>query len=39
MKYKPSVNSQELMDMGYTGAELGKKIKELELENFKKLYD
>ena len=38
MKYKPSVNSQELMDMGYKGAELGKKIKELELENFKKLY-
>ena len=39
IKYKPSVNSQELIEMGYKGAELGKKIKELELENFKKLYD
>jgi len=39
MKYKPSVNSQELIDMGYKGADLGKKIKELELEKFKKLYD
>lgn len=39
MKYKPSVNSQELMDMGYNGIDLGKKIKELELQNFKKLYD
>ena len=39
MKYKPSVNSQELIEIGYKGAELGKKIKELELENFKKLYD
>lgn len=39
MKYKPSVNSQELIDMGYKGVDLGKKIKELELENFKKLYD
>ena len=39
IKYKPSVNSQELIDMGYKGADLGKKIKELELEKFKKLYD
>lgn len=38
IKYKPSVNSQELIDFGYKGAELGKKIKELELENFKKLF-
>lgn len=38
IKYKPSVNSQELIEMGYKGADLGKKIKELELENFKKLF-
>lgn len=39
IKYKPSVNSQDLINLGYSGLELGKKIKELELENFKKLYD
>jgi poly(A) polymerase len=35
--YKPSVSSQELMDMGYKGAELGQKIKELEKINFENL--
>jgi tRNA nucleotidyltransferase/poly(A) polymerase len=35
--YKPSVNSQELMDKGFKGRDLGIKIKELEIEKFKQM--
>jgi len=35
--FKPSVNSQDLMDKGFKGRDLGIKIKELEIENFKEL--
>ena len=34
--YKPSVSSHDLMDKGFKGAELGREIKRLEIENFKK---
>lgn len=34
--YKPSVSSQDLMDKGFKGAELGREIKRMEIENFKK---
>lgn len=37
LKFKPSVSSQELMDRGITGKELGIKIREMEIENFKKM--
>ena len=37
VEFRPSVSSKELMDQGITGRELGLKIKELEIENFKKL--
>ncbi|NBO23476.1 hypothetical protein EBU94_09095, partial [bacterium] len=37
LRYKPSVSSKELMDQGYQGAELGRKIKELEKLNFERL--
>ncbi len=37
LRYKPSVSSKELMDQGFKGAELGKKIKELEKTNFERL--
>lgn len=37
VEFKPSVSSKELMDQGFSGRELGLKIKELEIENFKKL--
>lgn len=37
VKFKPSVNSQELMDQGITGRELGLEIKRLEIENFKRM--
>lgn len=36
-KFKPSVNSQELMDMGFKGKSLGDEIKRLELINFQNL--
>jgi tRNA nucleotidyltransferase/poly(A) polymerase len=35
--YKPSVSSEELMNKGFKGRELGNEIKRLEIENFKKL--
>lgn len=35
--YKPSVSSEELMKQGFKGAELGREIKRLEIEKFKKL--
>lgn len=37
LEYKPSVSAEELMAKGITGRELGIKIKELEIEKFKKL--
>lgn len=37
MKYKPTVPAEELMSQGYRRAQLGAKIRELELENLKKL--
>jgi tRNA nucleotidyltransferase/poly(A) polymerase len=37
LEYKPSTSAEELMDKGITGRDLGIKIKELEVENFKKL--
>jgi tRNA nucleotidyltransferase/poly(A) polymerase len=35
--YKPTVSSQELMEQGYKGKELGIEIKRLEIEKFKKM--
>lgn len=37
LEYKPSVSAEELMAKGITGRDLGIKIKELEVEKFKKL--
>ena len=37
VEYKPSVSSKELMDKGFKGAELGREIKRLEIEKFKKI--
>jgi hypothetical protein len=37
LRYNPSISSQELMDQGYKGAELGQKIWELEKLNFERL--
>jgi tRNA nucleotidyltransferase/poly(A) polymerase len=37
LKYKPSVSAEDLMKKGFKDAELGKEIKRLEIENFKKL--
>ena len=34
--YKPSVSAEELMKMGFKGSDLGREIKRLEIENFKK---
>ena len=35
--YKPTVSSQELMDQGFKGKELGLEIKRLEIEKFKQM--
>ena len=35
--YKPTVSSQELMDQGFKGKELGLEIKRLEIEKFKNM--
>ena len=35
--YKPTVSSQELMDQGFKGKELGLEIKRLEIEKFKEM--
>ena len=35
--YKPTVSSQELMDQGFKGKELGLEIKRLEIEKFKSI--
>lgn len=37
LKYKPSVSAEELMSKGLKGKALGDKIKQMEIENFKKL--
>jgi tRNA nucleotidyltransferase/poly(A) polymerase len=37
VEYRPSVSSKELMDKGITGRELGLKIREMEINIFKKL--
>jgi tRNA nucleotidyltransferase/poly(A) polymerase len=37
LKYKPSVSAEDLMKQGYKGKALGDKIKELEIEEFKKI--
>jgi tRNA nucleotidyltransferase/poly(A) polymerase len=37
LKYKPSVSSKELMDQGFSGKSLGDKIREMEIEKFKKM--
>jgi len=37
VEYKPSVSAQELMSQGFKGRELGIKIKEIEVEKFKKM--
>jgi tRNA nucleotidyltransferase/poly(A) polymerase len=36
-EFKPSVSSKELMDQGITGKSLGDKIREMEIEKFKKM--
>ena len=35
--FKPSVSSQELMDRGFKGRDLGIEIKRLEVENFERM--
>ena len=37
LKYKPSVNSLDLMSKGFSGKELGDEIKRLEIEKFKQM--
>lgn len=37
LNYKPSVDSKELMDKGFQGAQLGAEIKRLEIEKFKQM--
>ena len=37
LEYKPTVSSQELMEKGYKGKELGLEIKRLEIEKFKSM--
>lgn len=37
VSFKPSVNSEELISQGFSGKELGQKIKELETEKFQAL--
>ena len=37
LKYQPTVSSEELMNKGFKGAELGREIKRLEIEKFKTL--
>jgi tRNA nucleotidyltransferase/poly(A) polymerase len=37
VKYRPTVSSEELMKQGFKGRDLGIKIKELEIEKFKKM--
>lgn len=37
IKYKPTVSSKKLMNIGFSGKELGIKIREMEVVNFKKI--
>lgn len=37
INYKPSISSKELIDMGFTGKELGLKIKQLEIDKYIKM--
>ena len=37
LEYKPTVSSQELMEQGYKGKDLGLEIKRLEIEKFKSM--
>ena len=37
IEYKPSISSQDLIDKGFKGRELGDKIKELESEKYKEM--
>lgn len=37
VNYKPTTSAQELMSQGFKGRELGQKIKEIEIENFKSM--
>ena len=37
VNYKPTTSAQELMSQGFKGRELGQKIKEIEIENFKEI--
>jgi len=37
LEYRPTVSSQDLMDQGFKGRDLGIKIKELEIEKFKNM--
>lgn len=37
LDYTPTISAQELMSMGYSGKELGIKIKQLEAEKYKKM--
>ena len=37
VEYRPSVSSQELMEQGFKGRDLGIKIKELEIQKFKQM--
>jgi len=37
VNYKPTVSSEELMKKGFKGADLGREIKRLEIEKFKKM--
>jgi hypothetical protein len=37
LKFKPSVDANELMDQGFKGKQLGDEIKRLEVEKFKEL--
>jgi tRNA nucleotidyltransferase/poly(A) polymerase len=37
VEYKPTTSAQELMSQGFKGRELGQKIKEIEIENFKSM--
>ena len=39
LQYKPSVDAQSLMEMGFQGKALGEEIKKLETDEFKKLLD
>jgi hypothetical protein len=39
LKYKPVSNSEELMRLGYSGKKLGERIKEIEINEFKRLID